>query len=180
MRHFERGEHNFTDDGLAQLKYSLVHREHNNQWGGYEWVSFFDKSPFFDRFVVHLRMLPSSLLSWLLGTRSCGIHRRPFWATKGTTCHLRKFRSALMTSGSRGCGHDAYLPYLPYPIRWCPLLWTGSHRPPCSQDGFLRIFLAFLFPARTWSICIHCKDAQVDSELLVAEANEANAPVVCF
>jgi len=41
MRHFEKGEHNFTDDGLAQLKYSLVHREHNNQWGGYEWVSFF-------------------------------------------------------------------------------------------------------------------------------------------
>jgi hypothetical protein len=48
MRHFAKGEHNFTDDGLAQLNYSLVHREHNNQWGGYEWVSL---TPF--SFIVH-------------------------------------------------------------------------------------------------------------------------------
>lgn len=45
MRHFAKGEHNFTDDGLAQLNYSLVHREHNNQWGGYEWIVWDPQTP---------------------------------------------------------------------------------------------------------------------------------------
>jgi hypothetical protein len=47
-QHFSTGQHNFTDDGLAQLNYSVLHREHNNQWGGYEWVleSSFSSSSF--------------------------------------------------------------------------------------------------------------------------------------
>jgi hypothetical protein len=44
-QHFSTGQHNFTDDGLAQLNYSVLHREHNNQWGGYEWIVWDPQTP---------------------------------------------------------------------------------------------------------------------------------------